>query len=172
MITIASPSRTYAIQFGGKTIPFEVEICQRRRLSISVHPDRRVTVLAPADCNFAQVLARVQKRAAWSAKQRAYFEQFHPLPHTKRYVSGETHLYLGRQYRQKIQSATAESVKLQGRYLHVATANRHDAVQVELLLEDWYRNHAKGIFQARLFQCLDAAPALRAASIDPHQAHV
>ena len=161
MIETASPHGTHVIQFGDETIPFTLELRQRRRLSISVHPDRRVTVFAPADCSLTDVLARVQKRAAWIIRQRAYFEQFHPLPHEKRYISGETHLYLGRQYRLKIHSAAAESVKLTGGYLHVATANRPDVLQVKRLLDDWYRNHAKGIFHTRLLQCLDHAPSLR-----------
>jgi predicted metal-dependent hydrolase len=161
MSGIASSNDTYVIRFGAKTIPFALEMRQRRRLAISVHPDRRVTVLAPADCSLADVLARVQKRAAWIARQRAYFEQFHPLPHEKRYVSGETHLYLGRQYRLKIQSASTESVKLMGSHLCVATAHCHDALQVKRLLENWYRHHAKDIFHARLLQCLAAAPSLR-----------
>jgi predicted metal-dependent hydrolase len=83
------------------------------------------------------------------------------LPYEKCYVSGETHLYLGRQYRLKIQSAAAESVKLVGSYLHVATANRHDALQVKRLLDNWYKTHAKGIFYTRLLQCLNDAPSLR-----------
>jgi predicted metal-dependent hydrolase len=161
MSKTASPNGTYVIQFGGETIPFTLEMRQRRRLSVSVHPDRRVTVLAPVECSLVDVLARLQKRAAWITRQRAYFKQFHPLPHEKRYVSGETHLYLGRQYRLKIQSAAADSVKLAGSYLLVATANCHDAAQVKQLLDDWYRNHAKSIFHTRLLQCLDDAPSLR-----------
>src|SRR5438132_6712044 len=137
MIKTASPNDTHVIQFGSETIPFGLEMRQRRRLSISVHPDRRVTVLAPAECSLADVLARVQKRAAWITRQRAYFEQFHPLAHEKRYVSGETHLYLGRQYRLKIHSAATESVKLTGSYLHVTTAHGHDALQVKRLLYVW-----------------------------------
>ena len=160
MTETASPNGTYVVPFGGETIPFALEMRQRRCLSISVHPDRRVTVLAPAGCSLADVLARVQQRAVWITRQRVYFEQFHPLPHEKRYVSGETHLYLGRQYRLKIHSAAAESVKLTGCYLHVATAHCHDALQVKRLLDDWYRNHAKDIFHARLMQCLDDAPSL------------
>jgi predicted metal-dependent hydrolase len=157
----ASPNGIHAIEFGGETIPFMLEMRQRRRLSISVDPDRRVTVLAPADCRLTDVIARVQKRAAWITRQRAYFEQFHPLPHEKRYVSGETHLYLGCQYRLKIQNAVAESVKLMGSYLHVATANGHNASQVKWLLDNWYRKHAKDIFDTRLLRCLDDAPSLR-----------
>ena len=65
MSKTASPNGTHVVQFSGETILFTLEMRQRRRLSISVHPDRRVTVLAPADCSLADVLARVQKRAAW-----------------------------------------------------------------------------------------------------------
>ncbi|HCU25771.1 MAG TPA: hypothetical protein DF383_12205, partial [Deltaproteobacteria bacterium] len=66
-----------------------------------------------------QVLPFVQKRAAWIAKQMDYFQQFHPLPEKKRFVSGETHLFLGRQYRLKLIFSKKESVKLIGKYLHV-----------------------------------------------------
>jgi predicted metal-dependent hydrolase len=160
MIQAASLNGTYIIQYGGESIPFELEIRQRRRLSITVHADRRVTVLAPAGRSLEEVLARVRKRATWIARQRTYFEQFHPLPREKRYVSGETHLYLGRQYRLKIHRADGKSVKLRGRYLHITTADRHNASQVKLLLDGWYRTHARSIFEARLLQCLDSAPAL------------
>jgi predicted metal-dependent hydrolase len=60
MIKVVSPNGTHVIQFGGETIPFTLEMRQRRRLSISVYPDRRVTVLAPAGCSLADVLARAE----------------------------------------------------------------------------------------------------------------
>lgn len=156
-----SLNSTHVLQFGGETIPFTVARRPRQRLAISVYPDRQVTVLAPVDCRLEDVLSRVHKRAAWIARQRAYFAQFHPLPHEKRYINGETHLYLGRQYRLKIDSAAAPSVKLVGGYLHIATTNGHDALQVQRLLDAWYRNHARDIFRSRLQRCLDNAPALR-----------
>jgi predicted metal-dependent hydrolase len=161
MIETASLNGTYVVQFGSETIPFTLEMHQRQRLSISVHPDRRVTVLAPAGCSLADVLTRVHKRAAWITKQRAYFAPFHPLPPAKRYVSGETHLYLGHQYRLKLHRAAAESVKLMGSYLHVTTTHDHDALQVQRRLDAWYRHHARGIFHTRLLRCLDDAPSLR-----------
>ena len=83
------------------------------------------------------------------------------MPHEKRYVSSEAHLYLGRQYRLKIHSAAVESVKWTGGYLHVATAHGHDVLQVKLLLDDWYRHHAEDIFHTYPLRCLDAAPSLR-----------
>ena len=35
-------------------------------------------------------------------KQWRYFEQFQPMLPDRRFVSGETHVYLGRQYRLKV----------------------------------------------------------------------
>ena len=46
-----------------------------------------------------------------------YFEQFQPLTPPRKFVAGETHLYLGRQYRLKLVEGEWTSVKLKGRYL-------------------------------------------------------
>lgn len=161
MITSTGTNGKHVVRYGGVDIPFTVEFRERQRLAIHVHPDRSVTVIAPIQRGIDDVLARVQKRAGWIAKQRSHFEQFHPLPSEKRYVSGETHLYLGRQYRLKVGAGGAESVKLKGRYLQVATADRSNTQRVRALLDDWYRTHAEPIFEARLIQCLEDAPSLR-----------
>jgi predicted metal-dependent hydrolase len=41
-----------------------------------------------------------------------YFRQFEPRTPGRSYVGGETHLYLGKQYRLKISSGDLDSVKL------------------------------------------------------------
>lgn len=105
------------IRYGSQVIPFELEFCKRKDLAITVHPDRRVTVAAPEGRSPDEVQKRVWRRRRWIVQQRQYFENFHPLPTPKQYVSGETHLYLGRQYRLKIHVAESVEVKLVGRYL-------------------------------------------------------
>jgi len=161
MIKSTGINGKHVVRYGREDIPFTVEFRQRQRLAISVHPDRSVTVVAPVQRGIDEVLAHVQKKAGWIVKQRAHFDQFQPLPLEKQYVSGETHSYLGRQYRLKIRTCEDESVKLKGRYLHVATPDRNDAGRVKDLLDTWYKEHAKVIFESRLFQCLEDAPSLR-----------
>ena len=68
------------IQYGAETIPFELAFRPRRELSINVHPDRSVSVVAPEARTIEEVLARVRRKAAWIVKQRRHFERFHPLP--------------------------------------------------------------------------------------------
>jgi len=151
---------TYEVTFGKQRIPFSLEFSERERLAISVNPDRTVTVLAPRGRTVDEVVARVQKRAEWIVKQRRYFDQIQPLTPLRRFVAGETHFYLGRQYRLKLVEGTNTSVKLKGRYLWVHLLDRSDTERIERLLDDWYRDHARPIFAQRLDDCLRSARSL------------
>jgi len=148
------------IRFGGRQIPFKLDIRDVKRLTITVHPDKSVSVVAPSDKTMDEILARVKKRAPWISKQIDYFEQFQPLPLERRYVAGETHYYLGRQYRLKVTRDDSESVKLIGRYIRVHVRDRDDATRIKSLVDTWYLEHAKGIFDKRLQKCLDDAKSL------------
>jgi len=145
----------HRIRFGSETIDVQVRFGERDRLRISVHPDLRVTVDAPAGKAMEDVLERVKKRGGWILKQRQYFEQFMPRPPEKRYVSGETFYYLGRQYRLKVNESDIKSVKLIGRYFHLFTPDKNDTAAVRELLQNWYRTHAHDTFERRLSACLD-----------------
>ncbi len=116
----------YVLNSAGKRIPFQIKFRKRKKLAITVHPDLRLEVVAPEGKTIEQVLPRIERRAAWILKQWRYFEQFLPRLPDSRYVSGETHAYLGRQYRLKVQAASDETVKLVGRFLHVWSRDRNN----------------------------------------------
>jgi predicted metal-dependent hydrolase len=61
----------------------------------------------------------------------------------KKFVGGETHLYLGRQYRMKIISNKIESVKLKNGFI-VVTAQIKS--RVAELIKYWYLEKARTIF--------------------------
>ena len=153
----------YELRYGALTIPFHIESGPRRRLSITVFPDLRLRVLAPEDATTEAVLERVDRRAKWIAKQWRFFQEVAPPTPPRLYISGETHLYLGRQYRLKVRSVEAheaESVKLAGRFFWIATRDRSDTARTKKLLDAWYEAHAKTIFAARLERCLAEARGL------------
>lgn len=149
------------VTFGKQRISFSLEFRERERLAINVHPDRTVTVVAPIGRTVDEVVDHVQKRAAWIVRQRMHFDQFQPLTPPRRFLAGETHLYLGRQYRLKLAQDDVAGVKLRGRFLWVHLPDRGDAERVERLLEGWYRDHAKSIFVRRLDECLRSARSLK-----------
>jgi len=86
----------------------------------------------------------------------------------RRYVSGETHRYRGRQYRLKVIKGAAEGVKLKGQYLWVQTRRKRDTRRVKALLKAWYAKHARRAFEKSVTACesklngqLADAPRLR-----------
>ena len=115
MIEHGQPDGGYILSVGERQVPFRIDYRDRKSLLITVHPNLRLEVVAPKGSTQEQVLPRVQKRASWILRQLRYFEQYQPAQPSPRFVSGETILYLGRQYRLKVQQSSADSVKLIGR---------------------------------------------------------
>lgn len=129
-----------SIQFGSKTIEFSVSYSERKSLGITVTPEMEVLVKAPVNTSIARVKEKLIKKAPWILKQQSYFLSYHPKTPPKKYVSGETHLYLGRQYRLRISISKEESVKLIGKFIEVTANNK---TRAKALLSEWYLNHAQ-----------------------------
>lgn len=129
---IVAKKEGFRLCYGGLELPFQVETRARKSLSITVHPNRALQVLAPLDADLETVLARVDKRASWIAKQWRHFAAadinagvdqstdhsanqsasantrslFAGTHH--QYRAGETHWYQGRAFRLQL-SALGDS---------------------------------------------------------------
>src|SRR5260370_33642245 len=103
---------SFVLRYGGLSIPFHVQFRERKHLAITVHPQMKLEISAPRKAALEQVLAKVEKRARWIVRQWRFFEQYRPPQPGRRFVSGETHVYLGRQYRLRVQVGSPEGVKL------------------------------------------------------------
>jgi predicted metal-dependent hydrolase len=161
MIENSQPHGGFLLNFGGLQLPFQIEYRERKSLEITVQPDQRLEIIAPKGSDPGHVLKRVEKRQGWILKQWRYFEQFKPTQPAPNYVSGESCLYLGRQYRLKVHEAYPEAVKLVGRYLHVWTRQKANRDRKQQLVEEWYRTHAEDLFFARMTLWLEKSPFLR-----------
>lgn len=160
MIQNGQPGGGYLLKYGGCEIPFRINQGERSKLTINVFPDMRVEVLAPASKPLDAILARVDRRAQWIVKQWRYFEQYQPTQPERRFVSGETHVYLGRQYRLKVAKAPVSEVKLIGRYFRVQHSDPGDSSGIAHSLRDWYVRHALALFTARVDHWLSECRAL------------
>lgn len=138
---------TGTLTWGTDTIRYEVRfLASRQTLAIEVHPDSRVLVRAPVDCPEALIAERVQKRAAWISRQLAEFERYRPRTPARQYINGESHLYLGRQYRLKLAEGDAASVKLTRGQLLVSLPGEPEPERVKALLHRWYLDRARAVF--------------------------
>lgn len=138
---------TGTLTWGTDTIHYEVRfLASRQTLAIEVHPDSRVLVRAPVDCPEALIAERVQKRAAWISRQLAEFERYRPRTPARQYINGESHLYLGRQYRLKLAEGDSASVKLTRGQLLVTLPSAPEPARVKALLHRWYLDRARAVF--------------------------
>jgi hypothetical protein len=148
---------TQTIQYGATKIEYELVYAQRKTLGITVRPDDLgVIVKAPEGTGLEEIEARVRKRGAWILKQQRELERYLPHLPPRQYVSGETHRYLGRQHRLKVverENGTGEGVKRDRNFIYVTVRDRADTGSVKALLDAWYHNQARRIFQERLAAC-------------------
>lgn len=127
------------IKYGSETIKYDLEYKDRKTLGITVTPEMRVLVKAPEFTSVEKVREKVKIRAPWILNQQSYFLSFHPRITKRKYISGETHFYLGRQYLLKVQEENFNEVKYLGGSIEVKAKNKKDAGK---LLNSWYRNRA------------------------------
>lgn len=136
---------TDAIQFGSRHIDFRLEYSNRKSLGITVTPEMKVLVKAPVETSIEKVKEKLRKKAPWIIKQQSFFLSFQPKTPARKFISGETHLYLGRQYRLKVIPGKFETVKLKGRFIEVTTNEKGRTKQ---LVSDWYLQNAKAKFHS------------------------
>lgn len=132
------------VKFGSKVIEYKLQFTERKTLGISVTPDLDVIVSAPNGADQTKVQQILLKRAPWIMKQQSFFLAYFPKQMPKKFVSGESHLYLGRQYWLKILIGKTESVKLLGRFIIVICKEKSRA---KALMEKWYMEHARVRFE-------------------------
>lgn len=148
----------YCLRYGSHDIAYEIVRRPRKTLEIAVEPDTSVVLTAPEDAPLEAIEAKLRKRAAWVLRQQRYFAQFLPRTPERRFVSGETHLYLGRQYRLKVVPHVQAGVKLIRGFILVQTHRPDRPDMTRALVEAWYRERARVKFPERIEHCLGFFP--------------
>lgn len=148
------------IGYGTQVIEYRLVRRERASLEITVEPDGSVRVTVPSNAALEDIAARVHKRARWILAQQASFADFRPLTPPRIYVPGETHLYLGRQYRIRVvpaetgdgvaKSSGTPGVKMVRGFLEVRCVDFHDTTAIEKHVKEWYRRRAQVQLPSRL----------------------
>lgn len=152
---IEAPTELRQVTYGSERIDFLLSRRLRKTLAITVHPDLRVEVIAPVDAEESEILKRVQTRARWILRQRRQFLSWMPKPVPRRYRPGETHRYLGKQYRLKVIVGNPDRVCLKGGFIEIHQPTGQDAMVVKKLLVAWYRQRAETRFEQEMAKALE-----------------
>ena len=143
----------YTFEYGDHKIDYRLVYEDRHSLQVAVYPDSTIVVKVPNHATLDTIESKLKRKARWIMKQRSFFQQFVPQTPPKHYVGGETHLYLGKQYRLAISKGEQNSVKLIGGKFLVVCKDELNPVCVKNALDDWYRTRAKNVYATRLQAC-------------------
>lgn len=149
-MTLASVERS-EVRFGTKTIEYSIRRSSRRAtVSIAIDPAEGVLVTAPSPAPVKRLDEIVHAKATWIV-QRLKRQSDLPAPSEREFVSGETFLYLGRQYRLRLdRDKEPRPLRLENGWMRIPLPShlgeQHRSGYVRAALTDWYkRNAAKRI---------------------------
>lgn len=129
------------IEYGTKTIEFEVEYRNRKTLEIGIKPPDNIKVLAPKYTSEEEILRVVKSKARWITKKLFEFKDIKYRKIEKEYVNGESFMYLGRNYSLNIiinKDMKKPIVKLyRGKFIIETPSNNQ--ILLKSAMEEWYR---------------------------------
>ena len=140
----------HSLSYGTDELNFALHRRKRKTMAIHVRPDMSVEVVAPLGVDLDRVYERVKKRAHWILEKINFFKQFYPRKTERLYEAGETYLYLGQQYRLKIQQSVKAGVSISDKFILLDTHYPNKKSITKELLETWFIKCAKEQFKERL----------------------
>ena len=136
-------------RWGLHRLPFRLRRADVKRLRIVVDPAGMVRVTAPQRATDKAVVARVSRRGDWIQRQRECFARWRPRTPPRQYLSGETHLFLGRQLRLCMERGMPPSVAVVGARIVARIADPNDRIAVRDAVRAWFAAQARQILRQR-----------------------
>ncbi len=137
------------LMLGRECIAYRLHRSRRRTLEISVAAGGLVEVRAPADPSIERIEQRLRARGAWIRRTVASRLTVCVDP-PRRFVSGESHRYLGRQYRLKVAAGDGDRVRLVDGRLRVEVRDPGESTQVRHALVAWFAERARKVIPQRV----------------------
>ena len=147
----------------GSEIRYEFKRSYRRSVVAKIRRDGVIEVKAPLLYRESDMLAFLNQHKRW------IFNHFDRLQNAdnqqKKYISGEIHYYLGKQYTLQVVESGKNSVFIEGNSLIINSQYPENPKYLEIQLNKWYRNQAKIVFSELLppiiekFRKYNVAPA-------------
>ena len=132
--------KTFIIK--GRAVDCEIKRSRRKTVAIYVYPDSRVEIRVPLLYNVNNVEPFLIKNSRWLFNRLDAKDDNAVVP--KRFVDGELHYFLGKQYPIKVNVSSKNSVVFKDDVIYISTKSLE---LVERLLDRWYLEQAKRVYQ-------------------------
>lgn len=110
-----------------------------KNFNLKVNPNMDVLLSVPMDATDKQIELFLDSKKMWIDKQKLYFKEHQPKVRIREYVSGESYLYLGKQYRLKVIESDIYKCKLFRGYIYMYVKDKNDIVKKEKIIKSFYK---------------------------------
>ncbi|KUY30696.1 M48 family metallopeptidase [Elizabethkingia ursingii] len=139
-------------KYGKKNIEAEVIYSDRKTIDLRIFPEGNIQITVPKNTSVEKVIEKVKPKSKWILQQQRTFELFRPFTKERLYIPGETHRYLGRQYKLLINKTEQNKTNINlGKGLFTITTKNDN---IELIIQKFYKSKADIIFKELLDQLL------------------
>jgi predicted metal-dependent hydrolase len=151
------------LHYGTEKIPYQITKTRvRRRLTIKISTDCRLSAHAPWTMHDDEIHAFIVSKASWIFHKLKEFErhqQLTPTIPTPEYVSGESFFYLGKSFLLKVnvEANVMPSVELIDDTINI-TVSKNNPKWVKTLLQRFYQQQAVSILTMRLNELVKITP--------------
>jgi len=129
---------------------------KRETISLTVQPNLKIILKCPIRCNDEKIQKFLKRKWRWINRQLDYFTKYKKESKKKEYVSGESFLYLGRQYKLLIKKGREDGVVLKYGTLVLSTTKAIGSKRYnKKILEHWYSERVLKIFNEEYKKALD-----------------
>lgn len=113
---------------------YEVKYSNRKTLNITVERDRKIIVRSPKHLSMQKIDMLVQSKRQWIKEKLNHAQKYPVAPDSKEFISGETLMYLGKNYQLLVVDEPIDGVEFNQRF-RIARSNQSKANQ---LFKEWY----------------------------------
>ena len=122
-------------------INYSVVYSERKTISIIVERDRRVVVRAPLNASEAGIAREIEKRKRLLQKKIEHNQKYPFAKEAKEFVSGESLLYLGKNYKLFVTDESIEGILFDSKFFISKENQKH----ANKFFKEWYINSATEI---------------------------
>jgi hypothetical protein len=122
----------------------------RKTLRLTVYPNLNIVLFAPLNYPSTKIESFLKRKCNWITKQTNNLSKLKRSLREKEYVSGESFLYLGRQYKLVVKKSHKNHISFEsGRMTLNTTEHSNNSSINKAILEQWYLKRAESIFKKR-----------------------
>lgn len=118
---------------------YELVFSKRNTISITVDRGRAIVVRAPEGTDPDRIKSMVESKKRWIFNKLRHPQKYNDGLRKKEFVSGESVLYLGRNYRLEVENGGDESIRFIGKFIITGVTSE----RANKLFKEWYTQKAK-----------------------------